>query len=143
MIKAGKYKIYILELGSFALDAGVVFGLIPAALWRKKLQTDPANRIKMALRAILIVGEDRKILVDNGAGDNLNPKMEEIYKLDYSEHSLEQAFGRLGIEYSEITDVINTHLHFDHCGGNMETRAGHLQPRFPEAKYYVQNEQLE
>ena len=121
MIKAGKYTIDILELGSFALDAGVVFGLIPAALWGKKVAIDQKNRIRMALRAILITGENRKILVDTGAGNNLSSKMEKIYALDYSENNLAQAFAKIGVQYNEVTDVINTHLHFDHCGGDMKT----------------------
>ncbi|HMA61730.1 MAG TPA: MBL fold metallo-hydrolase [bacterium] len=140
MLKAGQYEVYILETGRFALDAGVVFGLIPKALWSKKIETDSKNRMEMALRSILIKSDDRKILVETGAGNLLGDKMRQIYKVDYTNYSLEKALQNIGLDFEDITDVINTHLHFDHCGGNVIRENGQIQPAFPNATYYVQKD---
>ena len=141
MYKAGPYEIHILETGRFALDAGTVFGLIPKALWEQKITTDSKNRMDMALRSILILGQNRRILVETGAGKNLNSKMKKIYKIDHSQYSLDKSLDHLGVEPEDITDVVNTHLHFDHCGGNVVVENGKCYPAFPKADYHVQKEQ--
>lgn len=143
MLTAGNYKIYILETGRFALDAGVVFGPIPKTMWGEKIKIDQKNRMEMALRSILIVGNHRKILVETGLGDNLSAKMKSIYGVDYSHFTLTNALGEIGIGYNDITDVINTHLHFDHCGGNVVDNEEGWQPAFGQADYYIQKKQYE
>ncbi|MCF7886107.1 MAG: MBL fold metallo-hydrolase [Candidatus Marinimicrobia bacterium] len=142
MLRAGQYDVYILETGRFRLDAGVVFGVIPKALWGKNVTPDSQNRMKMALRSILIIGNDHKILVETGAGRHLNKRLKRLYQIDHSEFSLEKALKQVGISKDEITDVINTHLHFDHCGGNVVFQEGALSPAFPNAIYHIQKAQL-
>ncbi len=97
----------------------------------------------MALRVLLIQSMGRTILVDTGMGHKYDDKSKKIYKLDNSEHTLIGALANAGVTPDDVTDVIQTHLHFDHCGGSVSrTESGELVPTFPNAKYYVQKENL-
>lgn len=143
MIKTDNYNIYILETGRFAMDAGSVFGTIPKVLWKDKVKTDRENRYTLALRSILIIGHEKKILVETGIDQSINPKLREIYKVDKSEYSLQTALAEHNIGLNEITDVINTHLHFDHSGNNTISKDGKIMPKFPKARYHIQKEQFD
>lgn len=139
-MKIGPYEVVSLETGRFALDGGAMFGSIPKALWSKDIPADTRNRIDLALRILLIYFEDHRILVDTGAGQVLSPKWQEIYGLDYSQHSLKGELARRSLSPEEITDVILTHLHFDHAGGGTEYSAKGLGLTFPRATYYIQQD---
>ena len=132
-------KIYLLKESNFALDGGAMFGIIPQPLWAKTNPPDPSNRIDMAARAVLIVDDAHKILIDVGIGTDWSPRDEKIYKINASDPCLVNALGSLSITAEEITDVILTHLHFDHAGGlRRQSDSGESSPAFPNARHWVQ-----
>jgi len=120
-------------------------------LWQKSNPPDELNRIPMEARALLLLGDDRKILIDCGIGadfvekygEKLGPKFAEIYAVAEGKDSLQKSLASAGVKAEEITDVILTHLHFDHAGGATEHRDGKLRPTFPRARYHVQRANLE
>lgn len=142
-MQIGSYKIHTIETGEFALDGGAMFGVVPKTLWSKRIKVDEKNRINMRLRCLLLKGEGRNILIDDGMGTKWDPKMSEIYRLDYSRWTIEKSLKEHGLTPAQITDVILTHLHFDHAGGSTHTEGDKLVPTFPKATYYVQKENLE
>jgi glyoxylase-like metal-dependent hydrolase (beta-lactamase superfamily II) len=136
----GSYEIHPIETGRFALDGGAMFGIVPKPLWSKSNPPDERNRIELAARAMLIIGNGKKILVDNGNGSKFNEKQVDIYRLDMSRYELHRSLQKFGLTANDITDVILTHLHFDHAGGSTTRVTGEVLPTFPKAKYYVQQE---
>lgn len=118
-----------------------MFGIVPKPLWSKTNPPDEHNRIELAARALLIVGNGRKILVDNGNGPKFTEKQIDIYRLDMSRYDLKKSLAQHGLTPADITDVVLTHLHFDHAGGSTIRVNGELKPTFPNATYYVQKAQ--
>lgn len=142
-MKIGEYTIRAIDTGDFGLDGGAMFGVVPKNLWSKVYHPgDEQNRIPMAARCLLLTTADKKILVDTGCGSKLSEKLQKIYNLDYSKHTLLTSLSAAGVEADEITDVILTHLHFDHAGGATHLENGQAVPSFPNAKYYVQKDHL-
>lgn len=142
-MKIGHYELHPIETGRFALDGGAMFGVVPKTLWEKTNPPDERNRIPMAARALLIIdtaGSGRKILVDVGNGSKFDDKLKRIYKIDTSQFEMIASLKEREIDPGEITDVILTHLHFDHAGGSTVRRNGQLVPTFPRARYYVQKQ---
>lgn len=118
-----------------------MFGVVPKPLWSKTNPADERNRIQMGMRAMLLVSDKKKIIVDNGVGYKLSKKLNDIYGVDHSQFTLEKSLGELGFTTSDITDVILTHLHFDHCGGCTYKKDGEIKLTFPNAVYYLQKKQ--
>ena len=141
-MKVGKYKLSIIESGSFGLDGGAMFGIIPKPLWQKTNLADDANRVRLTTRNLLLESDSKKILIDTGMGDKWDDKSKNIYAVD-EKLSMDSALSGKGLKSDEITDVILTHLHFDHTGGSTIKVNGKLQPAFPNAKYYVQKQNFE
>ena len=134
----GAWTVHTIETGTLRLDGGSMFGSVPKPIWNKLHPADERNRITLAMRALLLEGEGRRALVDVGIGDKFPPKLADIYAVDHAEHTLERSLAALGLGVEDITDVILTHLHFDHAGGATAERSGVLVPRLPRAHYYVQ-----
>ena len=134
----GKYELTSIETGRFALDGGAMFGVVPWVFWSKTNPPDERQRITLAARCLLIRGEGKTILVDTGNGNKWNDKLKDIYRLDNSKFTLEDSLSKAGVKPEDVTDVILTHLHFDHCGGSTKIVNGKLEPTFPNATYYVQ-----
>jgi glyoxylase-like metal-dependent hydrolase (beta-lactamase superfamily II) len=139
----GGWSVHTLETGRLRLDGGAMFGSVPKPVWSRTHAADDRNRITLAMRALLLEGEGRRILVDTGIGVKFPPKLMDIYAVDHSEHTLERSLAALGLGVEEVTDVVLTHLHFDHAGGATELRGGVLAPRLPRAHYYVQRRNWE
>lgn len=137
-MKIGPYELHAIETGRFALDGGAMFGSVPKPLWEKVHPSDERNRITLASRSLLIAGNGRKILVDNGCGTKHTPKLADIYKLDTGQFELHRSLQQAGTTVGQITDVILTHLHWDHAGGSTFVENGKLTPTFPNARHYVQ-----
>ena len=142
-MRIGSYDLHAIETGEFALDGGAMFGVVPKTLWAKKIPVDEKNRIDMRLRCLLLQGDGRNILIDCGMGDKWDAKMREIYRLDTSRYSIEKSLATHGLKTGDITDVVLTHLHFDHAGGSTKLENSKLVPTFSKAKYYVQKENLD
>lgn len=142
-MNVGKFKISLLEFGRFKLDGGAMFGVVPRVLWEKFHPADEKNRIDMALRCTLIEVDDRKIIIDNGFGQERKDKFKKIYAFDGSDNYLDDVLNKIKLTTSDITDVILTHLHFDHCGGSTINKSTEPRPAFPNATYYIQKKQLE
>ena len=134
----GPYEVLGVETGRFGLDGGAMFGVVPRTLWERTSPPDERNRITMAARALLLRGNGRTILVDTGNGAKYSDKARSIYKFDNSAYTLAGSLRKLGVAPGDVTDVILTHLHFDHAGGATEMVDGKVQPAFPGARHYVQ-----
>ncbi len=142
-MQIGKFKLTALEFGRFKLDGGAMFGVIPRVLWERQHPADEKNRIDMALRCLLIEIDDRKILVDTGFGQDRTEKFRKIFQFDGDNNYLEKSLSEVGLTTADITDVILTHLHFDHDGGATINKDSNPIPAFPNARYYIQQKQLD
>lgn len=142
-MKIGKYEISIIREGSIGLDGGAMFGVVPKALWNKSNPADEKNRVELAMQLLLLKSKSKVILVDTGIGESWDEKFEEIYRVDHSIYSLEKSLETQGVKREDITDVILTHLHFDHVGGSLMMENGKFVPTFPNATYHVQAKHLE
>ena len=141
-MKVGSYTISAIETGDFRLDGGSMFGVVPKVLWNSTNPADDLNRIAMTCRALLLERADRKILVDAGIGDKEGEKFADMYAVDFSRNTLLSSLAKRGIAPDDITDVIITHLHFDHVGGCTRREGKLVVPTFPRARHYVQKRQF-
>lgn len=142
-ISLGKLIIYGLRDGFFYLDGGAMFGVVPKVLWEKIYTPDEQNRIKMGLNSILIQTEQALFLVETGVGLGLDQKLSRFYSVERKPGLIEE-IKNIGFEPEDIDYVINTHLHFDHCGGNTcQDENGQWIPAFPNARYIIQKGEWE
>ena len=133
----GDWTLDTVEAGYLWLDGGSMFGSVPKPLWSRTNPADERNRIRLAMRCMLLRGHGRTVLVDVGLGDKLSDKLRDIYRVE-PEPSLERSLAVLGLAPRDVTDVVLTHLHFDHAGGSTRKTAQGLRPTFPNARWYVQ-----
>lgn len=142
-ISLGKFTIYGLRDGYFYLDGGTMFGVVPKVLWEKIYAPDEQNRIKMGLNSLLIKTEQSLVLVETGIGPGLDQKFAHFYSVERDPGLLGE-IKNLGFNPEDIDYVINTHLHFDHCGGNtFQNDEGEWVPTFPKARYIIQKGEWE
>jgi glyoxylase-like metal-dependent hydrolase (beta-lactamase superfamily II) len=139
----GDWTVHTLETGFLWLDGGSMFGSVPKPLWSRSNPPDKRNRIRLAMRCLLLEGQGRRVLVDDGIGDKFPPKLVDIYRVEPDASTLEQALARHDLGVEDITDVVLTHLHFDHAGGSTRSENGRLVPRLPRARYFVQRRNWE
>jgi len=139
----GRWRVKDLLLDRFRLDGGAMFGVVPKTLWSVVFPPDEDNRISLVSRALLLEDGTRKILVDTGMGSRWSPRERERMGID-SSRSLQEALAERSCVPEDITDVLLTHLHFDHAGGAVSCAAdGSLIPTFPNAIHHVQRANLE
>ena len=136
-MKFGKYTLYSIETSRFGLDGGSMFGIIPKTLWEKEAPADEYNRIQMVTRSLLLVSNERKIIIDTGNGDKWDDKTRSRYNIDLADLNLFSSLAKYGFIPTDITDVFCTHLHFDHAGGNTTIEDGKIVPTFPNATYWI------
>jgi glyoxylase-like metal-dependent hydrolase (beta-lactamase superfamily II) len=134
-LKLGELEFHVIHAGHVLLDGGAMFGVIPKPMWEKTVPADARNRITLAMNSLLIHAGGKRILVETGAGDKMNAKFRDIYGID-GPH-LEQGLRKYGLQPADIDIVVNTHLHFDHCGGNTRVEKDKIVPAFPNARYLV------
>jgi methylmalonyl-CoA epimerase len=135
-IRLGDIEIVTVSDGFFYLDGGAMFGVVPRTFWEKKAPPDERNRIRMAMRCVLLRGA-RTMLIDAGSGDKMSAKQADIYRFE-REYNLQHSLPDAGISPDAIDIVLATHLHFDHAGGFTERAPdGSVRPRFPHAQYVV------
>ncbi len=121
----------------FRLDGGAMFGVVPKPLWEKRAPADARNRISMAMRPLLVRSGGSLMIIDAGAGEKMEPKLQEIYGFDRSE-SLDASLAAAGVKAEDVAIVLATHLHFDHAGGfTRRDESGAIVPRFPNARYVI------
>ncbi len=137
-MKIGKYQISTFTAGKMALDGGAIFGVVPKELWAKENPADEKNRIPLSTNILLLQSDRRKILVDTGIGNSWNEKFSKIYGVDNNAESIQNKLNEEEIKPEEITDVILTHLHFDHTGGAVIKEGEKFIPAFPNATYHIQ-----
>jgi glyoxylase-like metal-dependent hydrolase (beta-lactamase superfamily II) len=128
-------QLYTIETGLFMLDGGAMFGVVPKSIWNKLNPADENNLCSWALRCLLIESGGRLILVDNGIGDKQDAKFMGHYHL-HGDDTLDKSLARHGFHRDDITDVLLTHLHFDHCGGSIVREGDKLVPAFRNAVYW-------
>jgi glyoxylase-like metal-dependent hydrolase (beta-lactamase superfamily II) len=142
-LRLGGFDVYGLQDGFLYLDGGAMFGVVPKTLWQEKIPANRKNQIKLSLNSLLIKTKKALILVETGLGSKLSPKYLDIYTSHWEPRLLD-SLHRLGVKTEDIHLVINTHLHFDHCGWNtVKNEKGMVQPTFPKAKYIFQKGEWE
>ncbi len=137
-MQLGNWTFKIFSDGFFRLDGGASFGIVPKPMWEKQIPADGRNRIRVALRCLLAEGHGRRVLIDTGIGDRWDAKQREIYGMDRRAGQLLTELGDAGISRESITDVVLTHLHFDHAGGACLDMASGMAPAFPRARWWLQ-----
>jgi glyoxylase-like metal-dependent hydrolase (beta-lactamase superfamily II) len=140
-MKLGNLEFHLISDGYCYLDGGAMFGVIPKPLWEKKAPPDVRNRIQLAMNCLLIFVGGKRILVETGGGDKWSPKLRDIYNLEGPR--LLDGLRHYGLQANDIDVVVNTHLHFDHCGGNTRIEKGRVVATFPNARYIVQRGEFE
>ncbi|PYO50607.1 MAG: MBL fold metallo-hydrolase [Gemmatimonadetes bacterium] len=146
--KIGALTVHAIQAGGQKLDGGAMFGVVPKPLWEKRIAADERNRIQLGMRTLLIEHQSGLILIDTGAGNKENEKFKDIYGIENEGAArltmLEDGLARIGVRPSDIVLVINTHLHFDHAGGNTRLRSdGQLEVSFPNATYIIKRGEYE
>ncbi len=137
-MKLGNIDIFPVTDGRFRLDGGAMFGVVPKILWERCCPADEQNRVHLALTCLLIRAHGKNILVDTGLGDKVDEKFQKMFAVD-RHPPLSESLKKVGLAVDDIHMVINTHLHFDHAGGNTTFEGGNgLAPTFPKATYYIQ-----
>jgi len=138
----GDIEVRFLDAGTFGLDGGAMFGVVPKVLWEKKSPPDANNRIRMRANSLLVRAEKKTILIETGNGTKLDPKLRSIYNVQEGDPLLD-SLAQAGVAPEQVDLVINTHLHFDHCGGNTRPHQNRVVPTFRRARYVVQRSELE
>lgn len=138
---SGRFSINELTESVFGLDGGAMFGIVPKPLWSRVYPADEKNRIDMAARIFLISSGDRNIIIETGMGNKYDEKQRNIYNI--RNNDLDELLSRFSLTKDKITDVILSHLHFDHAGGLTKREGNHIVLLYPNAKIYVQRSQLE
>jgi len=134
-INIGDFEVTALSDGTYHLDGGAFFGIVPKVLWSKRVPSDEKNRVPTGLNSALVRNGEKSILIETGIGNKLSEKMVSLYG---QPAKLLDNLSAAGVSPDQIDVVINTHLHFDHCGWNTVRDGGKIKPAFPKAKYYVQ-----
>ncbi len=139
----GRYRIHAIQAAGQKLDGGAMFGVVPKPLWERRIPADERNRIGLGMRCLLLEHEDGLVLIDTGVGNKENEKFRDIYGIDNEGEGgrtwLEDGLRTLGFAPDDVHLVINTHLHFDHAGGNTcRNPGGEIQSSFPNARFVVQ-----
>jgi glyoxylase-like metal-dependent hydrolase (beta-lactamase superfamily II) len=141
-MQLGGYQLDIVHAGFLRLDGGAMFGIVPRNLWQRRIPPDEQNRIPLAMRCLMLRGHGRTILIDNGLGNKYDEKFGSIFGVDQESFNLHRSLEAVGVAAEDVTDVILTHLHFDHAGGSTTRNAeGELVLTFPNATHHLQRTQ--
>jgi glyoxylase-like metal-dependent hydrolase (beta-lactamase superfamily II) len=140
----GEYRVEIIPDCEFRLDGGAMFGVVPRNLWSKFSPPDDQNRIRMNMNCLFLEGGGQRILIDTGIGEKLSDKHRAMYGINRGRSFTDSLAAIAGVRPADITIVINTHLHFDHAGGNSTwDETGRAVPAFPNARYFISRAEYE
>jgi glyoxylase-like metal-dependent hydrolase (beta-lactamase superfamily II) len=141
-VRLGDLEFTIVSDGGFRLDGGAMFGVIPKPLWEKKIPADERNRIQLGMNCVLVRTAGKTVLIEAGAGDKLDSKLRGIYAIEEGPRLLDRLAAH-GVTPDRVDIVVDTHLHFDHCGWNTRIVNGKAVPTFPNAQYFLQRGELD
>jgi glyoxylase-like metal-dependent hydrolase (beta-lactamase superfamily II) len=141
--RLGDLDLTLVSDGEFRLDGGAMFGVVPRPLWEKVKPADEKNRIRMATNCLLVARGADLLLVDSGIGDKHDAKFDRIYAIPPDGVRLPESIRRAGFALEDVTHVLLTHMHFDHCGWNTREQGGRLVPTFPRARYWISRGEVE
>jgi glyoxylase-like metal-dependent hydrolase (beta-lactamase superfamily II) len=137
----GDFELIFCTDGTYLLDGGAMFGVVPKTLWQKRIPADPLNRILLGLNTTVVRTGRHTVVIETGLGNKQSPKMREIHQ---NQELLPASLAAAGIDPAKVDIVINTHLHFDHCGWNTTLHAdGSVTPTFPNARYFAHSGEVE
>lgn len=139
----GDTKLTLISDGLFRLDGGAMFGVVPRPLWSKIKPPDEQGRISMSTNCLLVERGRYLCLIDTGIGDKLSAKARDMFGMGAGGMRLPEAIRKAGYELGDVTHVLLTHLHFDHCGWNTRLEGDRLVPTFPKARYFIQQGEVE
>lgn len=141
----GSIRIHGIEAGVQQLDGGAMFGVVPKPLWERRIPADARNRIPLALRCLLVEAPNALLLIDTGIGSKESEKFQDIYGVSNAGNPsrLEDGIRHAGFDPADVDIVLNTHLHFDHAGGNtVRASDGQIRPAFAQARHVVQKGEI-
>ena len=131
----GDFELTICSDGIYLLDGGAMFGVVPKPLWQRRIRADAENRIRLGLNSAVVRTGKHTVVIETGVGNKQTPKMREIFG---NQELLLESYAAAGVDPAKVDFVINTHLHFDHCGWNTTLQAdGRVTPTFPNARYFA------
>jgi glyoxylase-like metal-dependent hydrolase (beta-lactamase superfamily II) len=141
-VRLGDLEFTIVSDGGFRLDGGAMFGVVPKPLWEKRIRGDERNRIQLGMNCVLVRTAGKTVLIETGAGDKMDSKLRDIYAIEEGPRLLDR-LAEHGVAPNRVDIVVNTHLHFDHCGWNTRIVNGRAVPTFSNAQYFLQRGELE
>ena len=139
--RLGDFELTICTDGPYFLDGGAMFGVVPKTLWQRRIQADESNNVRLGLNTLVVRTGKQTVVIETGIGNKQPPKMRDIFR---NQEMLPQSLAVAGILPEEVDIVINTHLHFDHCGWNTTLHVdGRVTPTFPNARYFAHRGEVE
>lgn len=142
-LQLGSHKLHLVDDGGFRLDGGAMFGVVPKNLWSRGTPADEENRIRMGTNCLLVETGGELVLIDTGLGGHADAKFRGIYAYDDHAGRLPREIEKAGFALGDVSHVVLSHLHFDHCGWNCTERGGKLEPTFPKARYWMSRGEVE
>ena len=142
-VEFGAFRVTLVRAGCYWWDGGAMFGVVPKTLWARHHASDEANRIEMGFNCYVVETPEHRIVIETGGGNRMDPRGRERMRLSDPPPSLPENLMAAGIHPESIDVVINSHLHWDHCGWNTQTVDGRVVPCFPRAKYYARRGEWE
>ncbi len=142
-MRLGRFALEVVADGGFRLDGGAMFGVVPRVLWAREKPPDEKNRIRMTTNCLLLRAGSDLLLVDTGLGDKHDARFEDNYGFERAARRLPESLRAAGYEPGDVTHVLLSHLHFDHCGWNTRAQGESLVPTFPRARYWLERGEVE
>lgn len=139
--QVGAFELTVCTDGTYLLDGGAMFGVVPKTLWQRRAEADGLNRILLGLNTLVVRTGRQTMVIETGVGNKMSAKMREIHE---NQELLPASLAAAGVKPEEVDVVINTHLHFDHCGWNTTLQDdGSVTPTFPNARYFAHRGEVE
>ena len=140
-LSLGDFELSLCSDGTYLLDGGAMFGVVPKTLWQRRAMPDANNCVLLGLNTVVVRTESAVVVIETGIGNRQSEKMQQIHQ---NQARLPASLAAAGVDVAEVTHVINTHLHFDHCGWNTMTAPdGAVRPMFPNAQYYAHRSEVD